>query len=136
MRLPHQFSLSFASGCVGALVMSVCMWFFGAIGICENYEVNLHPDMSQAWLFPKIIYGGLWALLLVLPWWESSTILKALCTAFVPLFYQLFVSFPIFEGQGLMGQELGSLTPAFMTFYWIIWGLATGLWLRIASSFR
>jgi hypothetical protein len=51
----------------------------------------------------------------------------------LPTIFQLFYVFPHLLGKGVMGVGLGSLTPLFVFFYNIVWGLSAGLWIYIAE---
>jgi hypothetical protein len=46
-----------------------------------------------------------------------------------PTAIQLFVVFPTKAGKGMMGLELGTLTPVFVLFFNFVWGFFAALWL-------
>jgi hypothetical protein len=46
-----------------------------------------------------------------------------------PTIVQLFVIFPNYVNKGMLGIELGTLTPAFVLFFNAVWGVAAALWL-------
>lgn len=48
-----------------------------------------------------------------------------------PSLVQLFVVFPLKAHQGVLGLQLGALTPLFVLFYSIVWGIAAGWWLQL-----
>jgi len=60
-------SLCFAAGCLGALANSWAVWYFGSKGIPASFGVAIAPSFSLAWLYPRIVWGGLWGLLFLLP---------------------------------------------------------------------
>jgi hypothetical protein len=41
----------------------------------------------------------------------------------------LFIVFPIKAGKGVMGLELGLLTPVFVLIFNAVWGLTAAAWL-------
>jgi hypothetical protein len=45
-----------------------------------------------------------------------------------PSLVQLFIFFPLRE-KGLLGLELGSLTPVFVLLFNAIWGIVAALWI-------
>lgn len=124
--------IAFAAGCLGALANSLAVWLCGKYGIPQSFDVALAPAWSPAWLYPRIVWGGLWGLLFMLPMLQSSPILKGSLLSLFPTAVQLFVVFPLQQGLGLAGIELGMLTPLFVLFYNWVWGITTALTLRFA----
>ena len=47
---------------------------------------------------------------------------------------QLFIIFPERAHKGMMGLELGTLTPLFVVFFNALWGIAAMLWLVAAKE--
>jgi hypothetical protein len=41
----------------------------------------------------------------------------------------LFIVFPIKAGKGVMGLDVGTLTPVFVLIFNAVWGLTTAWWL-------
>jgi hypothetical protein len=122
----------FAAGCLGALANSLTVWLFGIYGIPQSFDVTMAPALSPAWLYPRIVWGGLWGLLFVLPMLQSSPVLKGSLLSLFPTAVQLFVVFPMQLGKGIAGIELGLLTPLFVLFYNWVWGVVTALTIRFA----
>jgi hypothetical protein len=52
-----------------------------------------------------------------------------------PTLVQLFLVFPLMAHKGVLGLQLGYLTPLLVIFYNAIWGLAAGLWLKWARPY-
>ena len=123
-------TLVFAAGCLGGLVNSLAVWFFGELGITQALGVKIAPTLSAAWLYPRIVWGGLWGFLFLIPMKKSRFIYEGLIFSLGPTIVQLFVIFPIKAKKGIMGLELGTLTPLFVIFYNAVWGATTELWLR------
>ena len=46
---------------------------------------------------------------------------------------QLVIIFPKM-GKGMWGLELGYMTPVLVTFFGVIWGLATAFWLKFSRE--
>jgi len=124
--------ICFAAGCLGGLANSIVVWAFGKYGITGHFHVAIAPAISPLWLYPRIVWGGIWGLLFALPWLNINFILKGAFLSLFPTLVQLLVVFPFKDHQGYLGLSLGVYTPVFVVFYNLVWGLATSL--TIVSS--
>ena len=124
--------LFFAAGCVGALANSLTVWFFGDMGITSSMGVSISPSLSPSWLYPRIVWGGLWGLLFILPMLQSKPLLKGTLLSLFPTIVQLFVVFPYKTRYGIAGLELGLLTPVAVLFFNWVWGVVTALTIKLA----
>ena len=97
------------------------------------YQVNIQPDMSIEWLLPQVVYGGLWGMIFLLPFLNKGSITIGLLGALIPAAVQLLIVLPFIENQGLMGQTLGTYAPLFFLGAWLLWGLTTMIWFRLAK---
>jgi hypothetical protein len=131
--LIRNISLVFAAGCVGGLVNSVAVWVFGELGVTEALGVRLAPALTPAWLYPRIVWGGIWGALFLLPLLRNSVWIRGFLYGLGPTVVMLFVIFPEQLHKGNMGLQLGTLTPAFVVFYNFIWGAAAAWWLKHAK---
>lgn len=122
----------FAAGCLGALANSITVWLFGDLGITASAGVSISPSLTPNWLYPRIVWGGLWGLLFVLPMLQSKPILKGSLLSLFPTIVQLLVVFPYKTRYGIAGLELGVLTPVFVLFFNWVWGVVTALTIRFA----
>jgi len=135
MRGLSGISMGYAAGAVGAVICSLVMWFCGEIGISNYYAVKIHPNLTLSWLYPRIVIGGLWGFAFTLPFMErSSQLVRGLAVSILPTLFQLFVIFPIFMNQGVMGTKLGEMTPFFVIALNAIWGMSAGFWLKLARA--
>jgi hypothetical protein len=66
-NLAKKLSLVFAAGCLGGLLNSLAVWIFGVIGITPALGVKIAPQLSAPWLYPRLVWGGIWGLLFLLP---------------------------------------------------------------------
>lgn len=123
----------FAAGCLGALANSVTVWVFGDLSITSTFDVSIAPSMSAAWLYPRIVWGGIWGLLFLLPILQSKLFLKSTLLSLIPTAIQLFVVFPLKADKGIGGIELGMLTPMFVLFFNWVWGFTTALVIKYAK---
>lgn len=125
----RRLSLSFSAGVAAALLASVCFWALGHFGVTARLQVALAPALSPHWLYPRLVIGGLWGLLLLLPL-ARNPLLRGLVIALPPAAVQLLWIFPFQSGQGWGGLELGLLTPAVILVVQLVWGWTAVLWAR------
>lgn len=133
-RAITRLSVVFAAGAVGGLVNSLAVWGFGVLGVTHAFGVAIAPHWTPAWLYPRVVWGGIWGLLFLLPLLGRRTIARGLFFSLGPTVVQLFVVFPIKAHKGVAGLELGMLTPAFVVIFNAAWGLAAAVWLRLLGE--
>jgi len=121
----------FAAGCLGALANSLTVWALGNYGFTKALEVSITPALSPGWLYPRIVWGGIWGLLFILPFLNSQFLRKGTILSLFPTAVQLFVVFP-HAGKGTAGLELGMLTPLFVLFVNWVWGVTTAMTIKFA----
>lgn len=128
-------SACFSAGVLGAIVNSLAAWLAGRWGVPELAGVHLAPALSAAWLYPRLVWGGLWGLLLfpavARPRSRRHWVRKGLWVSLLPTLFQLFYVFPHHTPYGPGGLGLGTLTPLFVVFYNGIWGAFTGIFTRM-----
>lgn len=129
-NLAKKVSLVFAAGCFGGLLNSLAVWFFGELGITSALGVKIAPQISAAWLYPRLIWGGIWGALFLLPLLQKRFWYRGIIFSLGPTIVQLFVVFPYKANKGFMGFDLGILTPLFVILYNAIWGVAASIWLK------
>jgi hypothetical protein len=123
----------FAAGCLGALANSVAVWLFGDFSITRAAGVSIAPALTPAWLYPRIVWGGIWGLTFVLPMLNSRLITKGAILSLFPSVVQLFIVFPLKANKGLAGLELGLLTPLFVLFFNFVWGVITAVTIKFVK---
>ncbi len=133
MAIARELSQTFAAGVLGGLVNSVFLWAIGQLGVTAALEVKLAPAFSPPWLYQRLVWGGIWGLLLLLPFLRQGPLLR---TGFIaslgPTLAQLFYVFPYMIHKGVAGLELGLLTPLVVVVVNAVWGWAAVAWLRAA----
>ena len=123
--------MTFAAGSFGGLVNSLVLWLVGLYGITAALGVALAPALTPAWLYPRLVWGGIWGFLFLSPvprlrWW-----VRGLVFSLGPSAVQMFVVFPERTPHGMLGLGLGALTPVFVLALNAIWGLAAAFALRV-----
>ncbi len=124
--------LVFAAGCLGGLVYCLVMWLFTRYGISQSLGVSLYGSLAPNWVYPRIVWGGLWGLLFLLPLMSSSLFMRSLVMSLIPALVQLFIIYPFYTSQGIAGLKLGLLTPVLVWFFFWCWAFTTLVTLRLA----
>lgn len=128
------FAVCFAAGVVGGLASSLFLWMLGNWGITSLLNVKLTPQLSTAWLYPRLVWGGLWGLVYFfsvgVPRARRHWVRKGLYASLLPSIYTLFVVFPD-QGKGLAGLSLGTLTPLLILATNLVWGFFCGVFTRL-----
>ena len=129
-NLARKISLVFAAGVLGALLNSLAVWGAGELGITTALGVKIAPRLSAAWLYPRLVWGGIWGMLFLLPMMQARIWSQGFIYSLGPTLVQLFVVFPMKAKKGVMGLELGMFTPLFVVVFNAIWGWTAAIWLR------
>ncbi len=130
MKLSLQkISMTFVAGCWGGLVNAFFLWGFGAIGLTGALGVKIAPTFTAPWLYQRLVWGGLWGWLFLLPLTGLSYPVRGLLYSLGPFCVASFVVLPYQAGKGILGLQLGYLTPVFVLFYNAVWGLVAAWWL-------
>lgn len=109
---------------------SLVLWLFGAAGVTASFGVKLAPDLSAKWLYPRLVWGGIWGALFLLPILRNQVVGQGILLSLGPTAVQLFVVFPYQANKGILGLDLGLLTPLFVFFFNAVWGITAAIWLR------
>ena len=125
--------LFFAAGGLGALANTIAVWLFGKYGITASFGVAIAPSLTANYLYPRIVWGGLWGLLFILPMLQSKLLWKGTILSLFPTAAQLFVLSPLIAHKGIAGIELGLLTPLFVLFFNWVWGIVTAFTIKFAK---
>jgi hypothetical protein len=133
-KLAKRLTVIFAAGCLGGLANSLAVWLFGAYGVTKILGVRIAPDLSPVWIYPRLVWGGIWGLLFLLPVFRSSVLKRGLLLSLGPTIIQLFVVFPYKADRGMMGMGLGALTPLLVFVFNAIWGITVAIWLRFVGE--
>lgn len=129
-----EWSLAYAAGALGGLANSLVLWLFGAVGLNHLLGVALAPMFTPAWLYPRLVWGGIWGWLFLLPFPRLTSLSRGLIYSLAPTLVQLFIVFPLVLHKGVGGLELGHLTPLLVVFFNAVWGLVAAVWLRWSRS--
>lgn len=128
-----NFLLAFAAGCVGGVIYCITMWLFTRYGITQSFGVSLYGSIAPQWMYPRIVWGGLWGLLFLLPMLTNSIFLRSLVISLIPTLVHLLIIYPFYLGKGFAGLQLGLLAPLLVWFFFWIWALSTAITLKLAK---
>jgi hypothetical protein len=124
---------SFTGGAIGGLVDSINIVVLSKLGITGLLGVSMAPELSAPWLYQRMIWGGIWMLLLVLPFWEKRIMLRGCLFSLLPSAMMLFVVFPGM-GKGVLGLGFGTLTPVVVVGLNFIYGMVAAYWYQVVRS--
>ncbi len=131
MNALTKLSLAYAAGTVGGLANGLVVWLFGYLGITALMGVRIAPALTADMLYPRLVWGGLWGFLFLLPFLETSPVLRGIVFSIAPSLVQLFIVFPSKIPDGMLGLPLGAATPLFVLFFNIVWGIIASYWFHI-----
>ena len=132
--LLKKLGMCFVAGSVGGLTNGLAVWFFGAIGFAGMMGVAVAPELHPPFVYQKIVWGGIWGALLIFPVLSNRPVLRGIIISIFPTLVQLLVVFPFSVKKGMLGLDLGSLTPLFVVFYNIVWGIAASCWHNVVND--
>ncbi|MBI5250062.1 MAG: hypothetical protein HY912_11260 [Desulfomonile tiedjei] len=130
MSILRRLSLTYAAGSFGGLANALAVWIIGYFKIAAAAGVNIAPDLTASTIYPRVVWGGLWGFMFLLPFFRNSPLLRGIIFGLVPALVALFVVFPAKAQNALLGLHLGTMTPLFVVIYNIVWGLAASYWLH------
>ena len=132
-QFTKRLSAAFTGGAIGALVDSINIWILGHKGITAMLGIGIKPRFTTQWLYPRMVWGGIWALLLILPVLKDRTISRGMLFSLAPSAMMLFVVFPDM-GKGMYGLRFGTLTPLLVLLLNFIYGIVASFWYKHSSN--
>ena len=128
----RKISGAFTGGALGALIDSANIWLLGQAGVTAMLGISLRPQFTAPWLYPRLVWGGIWAMLLILPFYRQKTALRGILMSLVPTTMMLVMVFPEM-GLGLLGLKAGLLTPLLVLLLNFIYGLVASFWYKACA---
>lgn len=134
-RVGAMLSVCFMAGLLAAIVQAGAVWAAGSYGLTAMIGVKISPSFTLPWIYKHMVWGGIWGLayyfLIGSPRYYKRWIRKGLWMAILPTLVQLLYIFPYHTTFGLLGSELGTLTPLFVLVANLLWGGFTGYFTRL-----
>ena len=131
----RKISAAFAGGALGGLVDSINIWAMGRTGISDLIGLAMKPEFNAPWLYQRMVWGGIWMLLLLLPLWKERTLLRGALFSLAPSAMMLFMVLPAM-GKGMLGLGFGAVTPVVVVGLNIIYGIVAATWYCAALARR
>lgn len=123
----RRISAAFTGGALGAFIDSFNIWFMGKAGISDLIGLSMKPEFTAPWLYQRMVWGGIWMLLLILPVLNQRAFLRGCLFSLLPSAMMLFLVLPGM-GKGTFGFGFGTITPAVVVGLNCIYGLVASLW--------
>jgi len=118
--------ICFAVGCLGALANSLTVWFFGDFGITKALHVAIAPALPPEWLYPRIVWGGIWGLVFITPVLNAHPFRKGLLFSLFPHSFNCWWCFRSKRKRGIWG-----LTSAYLRHCLSCFSIWFGEWLLL-----
>jgi hypothetical protein len=127
-ELLRSISVTFTGGALGGLANAFALWGAAILGLKLKLGFQLIPALADEWLYKRIVWGGIWGLLFVMPMLKQSPVKQGLLFSLVPSACQLLLVFPLHMPRGLLGMTLNHFTPYGIVAFNAIWGVVAALW--------
>lgn len=129
----RKISAAFTGGAIGGFVDSFNIWAMGKTGISDMIGLAMKPEFSAPWLYQRMVWGGIWMLLLLLPLMGNRTVLRGMVFSLFPTVMMLFIVLPSM-GKGIGGLGFGMVTPLVVVGLNLIYGIVAAGWYRSATT--
>ncbi len=114
----QDLSRGFAAGAVGALVLTALVLILSRVGPA--------PDVTVAVLYKNVTWGGLWGLLLALPWLTGKWWLRGLILGVAALVVLAVLFMPGGGDPNPVRLIIGIVLH-------LVWGLTTAYWYKLTA---
>ncbi len=133
MKLIRHISGAFTGGALGALLDSYNIWAMGKVGISDFIGITMKPEFTAPWLYNRMVWGGIWMLLLLLPFMKNRIIIRGMVVSLMPSAMMLFMVLPAM-GKGTLGLGFGHLMPVVVVGLNFIYGIFASFWYAQATK--
>lgn len=125
--------LCYAAGAAGAFTNTLLGHLMSQAGLMGALGTRLLIPFGTPSLYARLVWGGLWGLVFVLPPLQKLPPVKAgLLVSLAPSAAQLFYFFPR-AGAGPLGERFGWTTPLVVLALNALWGVVAA---RLARDAR
>jgi hypothetical protein len=120
-------SVPFTGGVVGGLANASALWAVVTLAIrWKGY--GFVPDFPPNWVHARILWGGIWGLLFLMPGGRKRPVLRGLVISVAPSVCQLLAVYPLQIPPGLFGMVLNKFTPVGVVCFNLVWGIVASVW--------
>jgi hypothetical protein len=129
----RKISAAFTGGAIGGFVDSFNIWAMGKAGISGMIGLAMKPEFTPPWLYQRMVWGGIWMLLLMLPLMGNRAVLRGMLFSLLPSAMMLFMVLPSM-GKGMLGLGFGMITPLVVISLNLVYGIVAASWYRSATA--
>lgn len=104
----------------------------GKVGISDLIGITMKPEFTAPWVYARMIWGGIWMLLLLIPILKDRIYLRGMLFSLVPSAMMLFMVLPSM-GKGIFGLGFGMLMPVVVIALNFIYGIVASQWYATGS---
>jgi hypothetical protein len=127
MKIIRNSSLAFTGGAIGSFIDSFNIWIMGVVGLSDIIGISMQPEFTTPWLYKRMIWGGIWMLLLLIPILKNSIYLRGILFSLAPSAMMIFLVLPSMK-QGVLGTGFGVLMPVIVIVLNFIYGIIASSW--------
>ncbi len=124
--VPRAVALCFAAGAAAGFIKCVAAWLTLRYGIATQLGAHVAGSLSAAAIHPRVVIGGLWGLLFLLPMARNPVLVSGLLWGLVVAAAEL-VLFPLIGGRT---PSLLNTTALLALLLSLVWGVVAALLLR------
>ncbi len=126
----RDIALCFAAGCTGAWAKTGVIWVCQHFAALDDLAAHLAGAQYPAGFYARIVWGGIGAVLFLLPLMRKSWPARGLFWGLIAALLQL-IALPLIAGGGIHFALIAWLSALALG---CIWGLATALALRLLNA--
>ncbi len=123
VRLFRRLSLAFAAGAAGVIALVAFLWLLRESGVAASLGLRLPAPKLPDFLYSRIVWGGIWALLFVLPVMTRQWLLRGLVVGVLASLASIFYFNPAWKSAPFTFVIVIFVANA-------IWGVAASGWYR------
>ncbi len=122
-RLFRQLSIAFAAGAVGVIGLGIFLVILRETGALTRLGIHVPPAPMPQFFYSRIVWGGLWALLFVLPVMTRQWLLRGVLVGVLASLAAIFYFNPAWKSAAFSFVVLIFVANA-------VWGIVAAGWYR------
>lgn len=126
VRVFRRLSLAFAAGGVGVIVLIAFLWLLRESGAMASLGLKMPAPKLPDFLYSRIVWGGIWAFLFVLPVMTRQWLLRGLVVGVLASLASIFYFNPAWKSAPFTFVIVIFVANS-------IWGVAASGWYRAVS---
>lgn len=127
-------SLVFAGGALGGLANAFALWGAVKAAVLLKGHTFLSPSLPENWIYARIVWGGVWGLIFLLPGGRNMPVKRGLLLSLIPSACQLLALYPLHLPPGIFGMALNKFTPLGVVCFNLVWGVVASVWCHRAGK--